>query len=220
MSKFPTKPQRGQKALQAIYNSVCQIIDYLPTLEVRGDNKTISVSHSTAGTTIHANKNFSVTEGGRKYEAGSGLTLSGNVFNNALTSGRFIEVTSGNEINCTLSGGSYIEITPAGVINYTGSSGGGGGSDTTYTGELNTYNSGWIYVDNSGSNPHLISSNLRWILQLNNYPLVLQSRSQLQHGYKDHFTQLSDFMSYSGQELGYWKQRSWNCNEFSQMGYW
>ena len=198
------RPQAGEKALQSIYDSVISILDYLPTLTVRGDNNSTYVEHSTAGTIIHVKQNANPDQaGGKTYYAGSGLTLSGNVFNNAHTSGRFIEITSGNQINCTLSGGSYIEITPAGVINYTGSSGGGGGSDTTYTGELNTYNSGWIYVDNSGSNPHLISSNLRWILQLNNYPLVLQSRSQLQHGYKDHFTQLSDFMSYSGQELGY-----------------
>lgn len=104
MSKFPSKPQRGDKALQAIYNSVCQIIDYLPTLEVRGDNKTISVSHSSVGTTIHANKNFSVTEGGGKtYSAGSGLSLSGNEFN-VNVDNTTIKITPNNALCCCVQG--------------------------------------------------------------------------------------------------------------------
>ena len=70
MSKFPSKPTRGQRALQAIYNAVCQIIDYLPSLEVRGDNTTTSVTHSSAGTIIHSKQNLSspkkqVVEGGQ-----------------------------------------------------------------------------------------------------------------------------------------------------------
>lgn len=105
MSKFPNKPAKGQPALQAIYNSVCQIIDYLPTLEIRGDNKTISVSHSSVGTTIHANKNFSVTESGKKiYEAGSGLVLSGNVFNVEIDPNTMAIVN--NRLSCTIEGGS------------------------------------------------------------------------------------------------------------------
>ena len=104
MAKFPSKPTKGQPALQAIYNTVCDIIDYLPTLEVRGDNKTISVSHSSIGTTIHANKNFSVTEGGRIYQAGSGLTLSGNTFYNALSGDGVTTVINNNVISCIVTG--------------------------------------------------------------------------------------------------------------------
>ena len=54
MPKFPRKPQTGDKVLQALYDSICQIIDYLPSLEVRGDNKTTSVNHTEYGTTIKA----------------------------------------------------------------------------------------------------------------------------------------------------------------------
>lgn len=130
---IPKKPLRGQKALQSIYNSVCQIIDYLPSLTVTGDNKTTYVNHSTGGQVIHAVQKDTVIPGGKKeYEAGSGLTLSGNVFNNDVTSGRFIEVTSAYAINCTLSGGNNIEITPNGVINCTLTGGGGGGGNTYY----------------------------------------------------------------------------------------
>ena len=69
MAKFPSKPSKGQKALQAIYNAVCQIIDYLPSLEVRGDNTTTSVTHSSAGTIIHSKQTLQapkrqVVEGG------------------------------------------------------------------------------------------------------------------------------------------------------------
>ena len=52
MSIFPRKPAKGQKVLQALYDSICQIIDYLPSLEVRGDGKTTMVKHSSFGTTI------------------------------------------------------------------------------------------------------------------------------------------------------------------------
>lgn len=83
MAKFPKKPSRGQRALQAIYDSVCQIIDYLPSLEVRGDTTTTSVSHSSAGTIIHAKQNLpapkkTIKEGGGQgetYYAGEGLQL-------------------------------------------------------------------------------------------------------------------------------------------------
>lgn len=54
MSSFPRKPQRGDKALQALYDSVCQIIDFLPTLEVRGDSSTIKVSCYRGGKIIEA----------------------------------------------------------------------------------------------------------------------------------------------------------------------
>lgn len=54
MALVPKKPQRGENALQGIYNAVCQIIDYLPSLVVRGDNKTIAVNESNSGRTIRA----------------------------------------------------------------------------------------------------------------------------------------------------------------------
>jgi hypothetical protein len=54
MSCFPRKPQRGDKALQALYDSVCQIIDFLPSLEVRGDSSTIKVSSLRGGKIIEA----------------------------------------------------------------------------------------------------------------------------------------------------------------------
>ena len=54
MSNFPRKPQRGDKALQALYDSVCQIIDFLPTLEVRGDSSTIRVNSFRGGKVIEA----------------------------------------------------------------------------------------------------------------------------------------------------------------------
>lgn len=129
--KFPSRPQHGKSFVQEFGNSINQIIDYLPSLEVRGDQKSTYVTKSSKGTVIHATEQNPSTRG-KEYFAGSGLILSGNTFNNAVTSGRFIEVTSAYAINCTLSGGNDIEITPAGVINYTGSGGGGGGGGNTY----------------------------------------------------------------------------------------
>lgn len=157
------RPQAGERVLQSLYDSVISIIDYLPTLEVRGDNYSTSVEHSAGGTVIHAKRNVSPDQGGggREYYAGSGLTLSGNVFYNALSGdGTTIQIVD-NVISCLVrpSGGG-----PSGPDN-----------DTTYTGEYNVYSSGWISVNSSGSNPHLISSNLRNIEQLYNYPLVANS---------------------------------------------
>lgn len=125
--KFPSRPQHGKSFVQEFGNSINQIIDYLPSLEVRGDQKSTYVTKSSKGTVIHATEQNSSTKG-KEYFAGSGLTLSGNVFNNDVTSGRFIEVTSAFEINCTLSGGNGIEITPNGIINCTVEPGGGGGT--------------------------------------------------------------------------------------------
>lgn len=71
MAIIPTKPQRGENALQGIYNAVCQIIDYLPSLVVRGDNKTISVNESKAGRTIRAiptGNSTTSTPGGKEKE--------------------------------------------------------------------------------------------------------------------------------------------------------
>ena len=187
------RPQAGEKALQSIHDSLISVIDYLPTLEVRGDNKSTYVEHSNAGTIVHVKQNANPDQaGGKTYYAGKGLTLSGNVFNNAHTSGRFIEITSGNQINCTLTGGDYIEITPAGQINFTGDPGGGSGSGVTYIGDGNT-GSGHIFVKQSGSSPRLISSNLVMIDDLNNYDLTSSN----------HFIQLKDLKEGAGTEINY-----------------
>ena len=82
MANLPKKPQKGQPSIQAIYDSVCEIIDYLPSLTVTGDNKTTSVNHSMYGTTIHAIQPSITTtrvvkggEGGETYYPGSGITI-------------------------------------------------------------------------------------------------------------------------------------------------
>ena len=54
MSILPKKPQAGERVLQGIFDSVNQIIDYLPSLRVSGDNKTIKVSTFKSGTIIEA----------------------------------------------------------------------------------------------------------------------------------------------------------------------
>jgi len=52
MAILPRKPQAGDRTLQSIYNAVCSIIDFLPSLEVRGDNKTIKASSFGSGKTL------------------------------------------------------------------------------------------------------------------------------------------------------------------------
>lgn len=54
MSIFPRKPKHGDKVLQSIYDAVCQIIDYLPSLQVRGDNRTVRVNSFSYGKTIES----------------------------------------------------------------------------------------------------------------------------------------------------------------------
>ena len=129
------RPQAGERVLQSLYDSVNSIIDYLPSLTVRGDNNSTYVEHTGAGTVIHVKKNVSPDQGGggREYYAGSGLTLSGNVFYNALSgdgvttiivdnvisaaggtggtppaNGRFNTIGFGNSVNSTLSGGGTV----------------------------------------------------------------------------------------------------------------
>lgn len=86
MAIFPRKPAKGQKVLQALYDSICQIIDYLPSLEVRGDGKTTMVKHSSFGTTITTidhSKNIQQKkggEGGEYFADNDSLILNGQVF--------------------------------------------------------------------------------------------------------------------------------------------
>ena len=163
MSNYPKKPSKGDRVLQSIYDSVCDIIDYIPSLQIKGDNKTTSVSHSSTGTTIHANvKTPAVPQSkeGTEYIAGSGIQiLSGNVLNAAIDNSTIkFGVKNGQYVlSCTLSGG------------------GGGGPDTndTYIGDANYYgdlSGNHVYItpnaDYNGS--HLVSSTLHWIKELGN----------------------------------------------------
>ncbi len=52
MAILPRKPQTGDKTLQSMYDAICNIIDYLPSLEVRGDNKTIRANSFGSGKTL------------------------------------------------------------------------------------------------------------------------------------------------------------------------
>lgn len=80
------RPQKGRPALQELYNSIISILNYLPSLELRGDGKTTSVTHSSAGTIVHAinqTKNLpqKKVEGGGQYFADEvTLHLNGQVF--------------------------------------------------------------------------------------------------------------------------------------------
>lgn len=52
MAILPRKPQAGDRTLQSMYDAICNIIDYLPSLEVRGDNKTIRANAFGSGKTL------------------------------------------------------------------------------------------------------------------------------------------------------------------------
>ncbi len=212
MAKFPSKPQRGQKALQSIYDSLIEVIDYLPSLTINGDNKTTSVSHSSYGTIVHANQPTLSINSSKKGEE--------------YISGRFIQITTGNVINCLLSGGTDIQIVDN-RINYTGSGGGGGGSGHSYIGDKNTIPSTHIWVDQSGSDPRLISSDLVMIDDLQNYKLVSSYNilmpnsltacnntvdfNQVGAVYPDHFIQTKDIL-HDG--LGTTISLAWTNNPF------
>ena len=76
----PKKPQRGEKVLQSLYDSVCQIIDFLPSLQVVGDNKTVKVDSFGSGKTITAIKPANST-------TSSSGTLQQQVFLGIITNG-------------------------------------------------------------------------------------------------------------------------------------
>lgn len=156
MAVFPQKPRTGQKVLQGLYNSVCQIIDYLPSLEVKGDNSSTSVTKTSNGTIIHTNNNNSSLNQSKRYFGFHGIDIGYDKYIICtLTGGTNITVNyweQGHQgeddylldyptINCTLSAGRYIQITPEGVINYTGPSGGAGGatSGIGYPDYINLY---------------------------------------------------------------------------------
>lgn len=64
MALLPRKPRQGDKVLQSLYDTVCQIIDYLPSLQIRGDDKTIRVNSFSTGKTIEAILKTSSAPGG------------------------------------------------------------------------------------------------------------------------------------------------------------
>lgn len=69
MANLPRKPQKGERVLQSIHDSLCEVIDYLPSLEVRGDNKTIAINSFGSGKTIRAIQQ-PTTPGGGVVESG------------------------------------------------------------------------------------------------------------------------------------------------------
>lgn len=180
MAVFPQKPRTGQKVLQGLYNSVCQIIDYLPSLEVKGDNSSTSVSKTSNGTIIHTTNNYSTLSQNRKLFGWHGILVKNDQYIACtLTGGNYITVNYYEQghyddpdytlefptINCNLSGGRYIQITSAGVINYTGPSGGGGGGQEYYDGRF-------IKISSDFS----INCTLSALTELYNDPLVEHSR--------------------------------------------
>lgn len=200
MARFPSKPQHGQPVIQAFGNSINQIIDYLPSLEVAGDGKSTFVTKSSAGTVIHAKQDSNTSKSSTEGET--------------LSAGRYLQMITTQEtssgtvpllhpiLNCTLSGGNDIEITPQGVINYTGS-GGSSGSGVSYIGDGNNSGSGHIFVDQSGSSPRLISSNLVYIDNLANYPI-----SGNNIGTENHFVQVEDLRDGAGTIVDYhWRSK-------------
>lgn len=54
MAVLPRKPQAGDRAMQSMYDAICNIIDFLPSLEIRGDNRTIKIDSFASGKTISA----------------------------------------------------------------------------------------------------------------------------------------------------------------------
>lgn len=104
MPKKPQKPQHGQPAIKALYDSICDVIDYLPSLEVKGDQKSTYVTKSSAGTVIHANQpTIFAPKKGNEYLAGSGLQLSGTQFN-VNVDNTTIKIIN-NTLSCTVTGG-------------------------------------------------------------------------------------------------------------------
>lgn len=195
------RPQAGEKALQSIYDSLISVIDYLPTLTVRGDNYSTYVEHSSAGTVVHVKQNANPDQAGGKksqYYAGSGLTLSGQVFNVDIdnTTIKYAIKDGKSVLSCVVSGG-----------------GGPSGPDhnTTYIGNGNYYNSpsgNYIWVSQSpiSGDTYMISSTLAWIKELNNDPIIGNNGS---HVYRqdrlsdvyfsyDHFIQTRDLIDNKG----------------------
>lgn len=68
----PQMPKVGDNTIGGLYRTVKQIIDYLPSLEVRGDNETTSVSESTFGRIVKAKPQVGAGKSG--VSSGGGTT--------------------------------------------------------------------------------------------------------------------------------------------------
>lgn len=145
MAKLPNKPRSGQKTIAALYRSICQIIDYLPSLTVKGDGKNIKVTNSDSGKIISVkNNNLSNWKYQGDYQK--------YIFGRGVKSEYDQEICSGLDgipkellpqfVTLNLSGdGTYISasipssITDPVIISYIGPapSGGGGSGGIVYT---------------------------------------------------------------------------------------
>lgn len=191
MPRLPKKPQVGQKALQSIYNTVCDIVDYLPAVTVRGDGNTTAVDNTPIGTIVHARPQAFNMYGnnGSTYYAGSGITItSGNIINAFLSAGPNINIYYN-------SGALVISGTPA------GSGGVGPDTNTTYIGEKQaTCSCGFIYVDPNpiSGDTHVIYSTLRYIGQLYNFPIDSDTVPAYEH-----YLQVPDLKDGAGTTVNY-----------------
>lgn len=215
------RPQKGDKVLQSLYDSVNSILDYLPTITVRGDSYSTYVEHSKAGTIIHAKHSVFPDQagGGRQYFAGSGLYLKGNTFYNALSGDYDVYGSGGitivdNVISClykpsgvasgNYTSGTYISLgeedqgqTP---INCTLTSAGILGSNlhSVEKGQLDVPPNYYIFMPEEPISGHYpISSDLQYLTQLYNYDLVYDAQASEGSGYMEHFTDLGDFFTNS-----------------------
>lgn len=215
MAQFPQKPRTGEKVLQGLYNSVCQIIDYLPTLEVKGDNSSTSVTKTSNGTIVHASDNSRKLSEGRNYMAYHGVELEeGIAFYCSLSGGKYITIDyygqdeQGEQVlllnplvNCTLSGGRDIQITPQGVINYTGSGGGSGG--------IEYFDGRFISI----SSDYTINCTLSSLLELYNPPI-----SGEYIGTEPHFVQVQNLHDGAGTSIDYhWNSIGDSTEEGGQL---
>ena len=145
MAKLPNKPRSGQKTIAALYRSICQVIDYLPSLTVKGDGKNIKVTNKDSGSIISVkNNNLSNWKYKGDYQK--------YIFGRGVKSEYDEEICSGLDgipkellpqfVTLNLSGdGTYISasipssITDPVIISYIGpapSGGGGSGGGNTY----------------------------------------------------------------------------------------
>lgn len=57
----PQKPKKGLPSITSLYRSICEIIDYLPTLEILGDNKKTWIQKTGYGSIIHVKDAATIT---------------------------------------------------------------------------------------------------------------------------------------------------------------
>lgn len=217
---LPKRPQKGQKVLQSLYDSVNSIIDYLPTITIRGDNYSTYIEHSNVGTIIHAKQKYSPDQNGGKgkeYFAGSGLYLSGNTFYNALSGdGVTIEIVD-NVISCILvpSGATSGDYTSGRFINIPSTVNAYGQHPVNCTlsgagtiaanlhqvegGMLDVQPNYYIKIDEvaNQSGYNMISCDLTHLTQLYNSDFAVDAQSPPSQGsgYWDHFMTYGDFFT-------------------------